>query len=172
MNSWNTETLRRIEGHSFGNEDDSRPRIFDYREKKWKTMLHPALHCLAPILSKISMYLSIPWEHWPEIVEDHVHEAIAIYLIEMGVILKQNGDPIELQEKERSVDLFGYAASFVINTHDITSPRSKSKKRTGDNSQTKAPKRSKTKLAQCTGAQAGPSRTSNGLEEGTNQTDL
>lgn len=116
MNMTNTETLKRIEGHNFFSELDSRPRIFEFSEKKWKTMLHPGLHCLAPILAKISMYLSIPWEHWPEIVEDHVHEAIAIYLIEMGVILKRKGDPIELLEKERTVDLFDYAASFVIDT--------------------------------------------------------
>lgn len=170
LSSQSMGALMGLRDHCFGYNYDGRPHLFKAKQGIWEELLHPDLQCLAPTLEKISTYLSTDWERWPEILEDHAHEALAICLIEMAVILMEKGDPIELQEKERSPEMGSYVSSFMIKNYDVTSP--KSKKRTGDDSQTGPPKRSKTSRVKESDVQAGPSENYIGPDEDTNQSDL
>lgn len=63
----------------------------------WKTVLHPDLHCMAPMLAAMSNYIEPEWAYRPELDADHVQEALMRLLLkEIVRIDGSEGGNIEL----------------------------------------------------------------------------
>lgn len=80
---------------------DSRMPYFSVHESGWKNMLHPRLAFLAPLVYKPVKYFSVEWLLWPELPEDHGHEAVKVLLREAILDMNEENDPIPLKQELR-----------------------------------------------------------------------
>lgn len=65
-----------LENHELGEGADIRSGFFNISISKWKSILHPRLAFLAPMLDTLMTYFSVEWLLWPERPEDHGHEVV------------------------------------------------------------------------------------------------
>lgn len=153
-------TINGLEDHVFGQED-KRPDLLSFDSLYWEQRLHSEFSFLAEPIKQISLYMKNEWAVWPELPEDHAHEALAIMLLEMACMIEERGD-IELREEERgqSTRTKDKAATRYVfqSRYDVTTPRKRTAAGTGEVPQPRAPKKSKTTHATQDNAQAGPSR--------------
>lgn len=140
--------LRKLEEHTFG-PMDYRFIFLEADHEDWKTYLHPALACLADTLVQMSNYIAHEWAHWPELPEDHAHEAIAILLVEMACIIEDKGD-IELRETHR--DSLKTPPPYLPDNSEVTPERPKEPEQEVE--QSRAVKKRKVGSATKEGAQA------------------
>lgn len=127
MNSIAAHHIDLLENHSFAAKGvDQRDGILRRLSRDdWEAILHPSLGCLIALLDSICTYFAVEWAHWPEINEDHAHEALAIFLLKMVHVLDKKGDPIRLKERPRPTvnDPDTVRPSAVGDTQEATSPR-------------------------------------------------
>lgn len=91
--------LNGLENHTFG-KNDGRLYLLSNDADDWMEILPPELGFLAESLVQIAAYIRVEWAYWPELPEDHAHEALAIMLLEMACMIEERGD-IELREEEK-----------------------------------------------------------------------
>lgn len=84
-----------LENHSFG-DSENRLGYFLCSVGKWEKILHPDLAFLAPLIRTLFSYFSIEWSAWPELAEDHGHEAFKRLLLKAIVELREKNDSILL----------------------------------------------------------------------------
>lgn len=141
LNDYAHSTINILEDHAFGRYDP-RVAILNNSIDDWTQNLHPELAFLAEPLSQIALYIRNEWAFWPELPEDHAHEALAIMLLEIACMIEERGD-IELREEERGQwrRTEGKAASeYVFPCLHDTKP---SRKRTRESSLFRASKKLK-----------------------------
>lgn len=96
------EVITILEGHSFGVKADSRLQLAVLDQSDWEETLHPRLAFLAPLIKKLVMYFSVEWLLWPDLPENHGHEAITVLLREAIFDMKEEVDPIRLRQEPRT----------------------------------------------------------------------
>lgn len=84
-----------LENHNFG-DSDNRLGYFLCSIGKWEKILHPDLAFLAPLICTLFSYFSVEWSAWPELPEDHGHEAFKRLLLKAIVELREKNDSILL----------------------------------------------------------------------------
>lgn len=90
-----------LEGHNFGVDTDSRMPMRFLDLPSWERILHPRLALLAPLVHKLVKYFSVEWLLWPELPEDHGHEAVKVLLREAILDMNEKSDPIPLKPELR-----------------------------------------------------------------------
>lgn len=90
-----------FEEHRPGGGSDSRTPLIVIGQSGWEDILHPRLTFLAPMIKKLVKYFSVEWLLWPELPEDHGHEAVKILLREAISDMKEKNDPIALKQELR-----------------------------------------------------------------------
>ncbi|THH06234.1 hypothetical protein EW145_g4222 [Phellinidium pouzarii] len=122
--------LLQFQGHDFI-PDDFRKSVLDKGEESWKEILHPRLGCLAEFITILCGYFVPEWAFWPELPEDHTHEAFKRLLLAEIAKLDAANDPIALNSKERKVIQHPDAIrnSSFMDSHETPSPRKSGSKR-------------------------------------------
>ncbi|THH03710.1 hypothetical protein EW145_g6065 [Phellinidium pouzarii] len=122
--------LLQFQGHYFV-ESDFRHSLFQEEKEFWKAVLHPRLECMAELISTLCGYFIPEWAFWPELPEDHTHEAFKRLLLAEIAKLDAANDPIALNSKERKVIQHPDAIrnSSFMDSHETPSPRKSGSKR-------------------------------------------
>lgn len=123
-----------FEEHSFGDALDSRSSVANLDPNLWKDILHPRLAFLAPLAFKLMAYFSVEWLLWPELPEDHGHEAIKVFLREAILDMNEREGPIPLKQELRTPkkDKEVVRTSHVVETPEVKSPVRRGAKRASE----------------------------------------
>ncbi|CAE6504865.1 unnamed protein product, partial [Rhizoctonia solani] len=77
-------------------DDDSLSNLCSKDEEKWKSVLHPQLSLLAPMLAQMYEYIRPGWAYRPELDVEHVHEALMRLLLTEIVCIDASGQDIPI----------------------------------------------------------------------------
>ncbi|KAG8689046.1 hypothetical protein FRC11_004246, partial [Ceratobasidium sp. 423] len=62
----------------------------------WKSILHPDLECMVPMLTEMFMYIQPEWARLPQLDPEHAHEALMRLLLAEIVRIDENNEDIPL----------------------------------------------------------------------------
>ncbi|THH06214.1 hypothetical protein EW145_g4231, partial [Phellinidium pouzarii] len=124
--------IHSFENHNFiKNGVDFRTDLLSKDAAFWRAILHPELECLAETLEEMCLYLSAEWAYWPELPEDHAHEAFKRLLLKAVLELKSNPIPLkgEVRIPSRAVEAIRGSSDVRENMEEPLLGRKRSSKK-------------------------------------------
>ncbi|KAJ1299771.1 hypothetical protein OPQ81_000680 [Rhizoctonia solani] len=90
-------------GHYPEPEYDNRMNLGERSEEYWRSVLHPDLAILAPMLEQMFTYIRPEWAYRPELDPEHVHEALMRALLAEIVRIDETGTDIPIAIGGRAI---------------------------------------------------------------------